>query len=194
MDRIGELRKVLESLPTLTERLQTWNKIIKELDKEERNSFESCIKELEFKTNSVEDYKNYLELIESFYDFHKELFSTLLSRLELPILAYKERISELNNESFRIECKQFRLKEEVRCSEYALNLAEKYHKEYTGKTSHWDYMHICNSMVTGFLFQPGIIPCKNQEHRDIREEIFRGFNPQSYCQIFSNRLKKLFKQ
>jgi hypothetical protein len=191
-NKIEKLKEVLKNLPTLTEKLSSWRILLGQIDKEERESLESCIKELEFEMNSVSDFESYLSLCESFKGQVKSRIKELTDRLEIPITAYKEKIYELQTKDFKVRCSNFRVQEDLRLKQHALNLAKKYKEDYKPSYNQYNYLNQCDSMVTGFLFQPGIYPCKNQAERDCFYEIFKGFDPQSYCAIFRKELRRLF--
>ena len=189
---IDKLRSTLESLPTLDERLHTWQFLIKKLDNMERNIL--CIAETALsENNSIAFYNEKLSEVEEFHNEYRAYFNGLLSRLEIPIKAYSDRISELSGEQFRLKAKEFRITENIRCKAYALELAEKSFTSYR-QGSVWDYIKTQESAVNGWHFTPGIMDYKNDLERKISWEEFSGFNPDGYAAEFRVELRRLFKQ
>ncbi len=189
--QVIELKEILNGLPTLEERLRTWKPILVELDRAERSGLESCIAELE--SNNEFGLDAMLSLCQADYDGYKGLIEALLDRLQAPIKAYKERLEAINGAEFRAKCTQYRKQEEIRCEQYSISLAEKYLSQYNYGSSKWDYVNSAKSMVTGFLFQPGIFPAKDSLERKIRDEVFTGFNPEKYAMVFYKKITELFK-
>ncbi len=194
MNRIDELKKVLDELPSLEERLRTWKPILVDIDKCEREFLELCMESLG-KDSELNLLEIELMFVESVFNANKERFDNLIKRFELPIIAYKERVSELKGGDFKIKMQKFRHEEEIRCKSKAIELANSYHMQYNPArhNNQFDYMRTCESMVTGFLFQPGIYPTKSDAERKLFHCAFEGFNPNEYVILFCKTLKELFK-
>ena len=192
MTSTDQLKKTLESLPTLDERLHTWQRLIKELDFYERDQLNLCLNNLELgmELNGLKDNRENLLMIVENYE---QLFDGLVKRLNIPLAAYSDRISELSGEQFRLKAKQFRIDEDLRCKKRALDLSAESYQRYR-QGSVWDYIKTQESAVNGWHFTPGIMNYSNDLERKISYEEFVGFNPDSYAKEFSVELRELFKQ
>lgn len=126
-----EIQDTITSLSSLTERLQTWNKIIKEIDAQERDFLYSC---LNCDTNNLELLKSNKENIEQILELRKIQFSALTQRLSIPIKFYSEIIENIELSDFIIRAKELRKKADTDCILKAENLAEKYLAEYPEKS------------------------------------------------------------
>jgi len=55
-----------------------------------------------------------------------------------------------------------------------------------------NYSNQCKSLVTPFLFQPPIFPCQGMAQRQLRDEIFKDWNPLYYVLEFCKQLNYAF--
>lgn len=189
--KIETIKQTLLNLPSIEERLRTWHGIIKSLDLIERECLEKTINELENNDLSSCEF-TFIELEHQINQYSEKLFE-LICRLNFPIKTLSEKIEELSNIDFKRKMAQFRKDEELRCKEKAEKLAEKYKSDFNSQSNQWDYVRSAQSMVTGFLFQPGIYPTNSQEERKAFHKAFEGFNPQIYVTVFCKKLNELFK-
>jgi len=191
-----DIELIIEKLPPIELRLETWNRLIKKLSEHELSNLKKCSKNI-IEGNIVE-LKSELDLNEIEYESYKNLFTKLLSRLEIPIIAYKEKISEITKYKFRIDCQEFRNKTDLDFIKTAESEAVRYRDEYLAKNVYsrpnpYEYQRNVESFVTPFLFQPPIYPAIDADERRIRNEVFKGWDPNKYCIIFYKKLNELFK-
>lgn len=196
-----DLHKTLESLPTLSERLQTWNKIIKELDQQERSNLESAILELSNPLNELSDFISYKELCDSFYSNYENLFKSLLSRLNVASLAYKEKIDSILAGNWSLKVKQFRIDEFKKSEDRALKYANDYFNQFNNTPSIVDKVKFKKEaewMITTFLFQTPYLGCDSSkpgglERAAIFHKEFIDWDPNYFVKIFHKRMNELFK-
>lgn len=190
--KIEILQETLSNLPDLENRLQSWRNTIKNLHDAEKDMLEQAIRILKiYPCEDVDTFKYNIDVNYEIINYYKQLFQSLIDRLELPNDAYKERIYEIQKKEFKIKIKEFRLSEGIRCNDLALKYAQDYTKSYNTNTNKWDYIKQCNDMITPFLFQPGIYPCNDAEERELFYTEFHGFNPESFVSVFRDKLKYL---
>jgi len=195
MDSIELLKNKLNSLPSEHEKLQSWNKIIKNLDLKEREILEISINLLSNSDISANELEMNLIAFESEVGLYQNLFNSLIERMSISINELKNKLKILNKNDFIIKINQFRKDENERCINKAKNQAKLYFNSFrVGVSNKYQYIRDCESMVTPVFFQPDIYPCNDREEREIFYNAFKGFNPESYCKIFRTELSALFKQ
>lgn len=201
MTTIEKLQNTLDNLPDLTTKLQTWNKIIKELDFKERSEISLCIDSIGW---DIEVLENNFENSKQQYEEYKFLFDKLLERLNLPVNAYQERIDEINLKEWKEKVDTFKKETDEKFKQKALDLAQNYFNEFPQKSAsnpyltNSKYMQQCESMVTPFLFQPPHLACDSSKpgvnkKREYFHLAFSDWKPNNYCSIFYKQLRKLFE-
>lgn len=192
-ENTDNLKSTLSSIPDLTTKLQTWNRLIKEMDFKEREQLNLCINNLELDAD-LEVLRNNEANLKDQLEYYEKIFSALTKRMKIPLEAYQQRINFLSKSEFKQKAKDFRISEDLRLKAKAENEAKRYFKDFNeSKMNVWDYIRTCEGFVTPFLFTPEILACADYEERLIRNKEFEGFSPEGYCKLFKEKLRELFK-
>lgn len=201
--QINELKSIQSNLPTLTEKLQTWNRLLKEMDFKERENLSVCINNLELGIE-LEFLKSNLENSEYEHKYYQDLFSNLLKRLEAPIIAYKQKIEEIELDGWMDKVLEFKIESIRLAKEKAINLAIQYRNDWDrkvkdgilDKSEQKKYIYQCESLVTVYLFQSPYLGCGTdptaEKKRKIFWDAFADWKPNDYVSLFCLELKKLF--
>lgn len=98
-------------------------------------------------------------------------------------------------EAFQLEMLMFKSKALIEGEEKCDNLIKMYVKDLNNwilrnptKTIE-EYANLCCSMVTVFLFQAPLYPCKNSEERRLFFEEFNDWHPLYFIKYFDKNIK-----
>jgi hypothetical protein len=190
---LTELQTTLDNLPDLTTKLHNWKPLITKIEHLERTNLTNCL--TNFNSTDLNLLKSNNLKAKEDYEYYEGLFNALLARLKIPVNIYESKILEIEKASFKSKVYQFRKDEEIRCTKKAKDLANQYFTDFKQKPrlDKAGYIRDVESLITGFLFQPEIYPCKDYDERQIFSQAFIGFDPQGYFKVFSVEFRELMK-
>ena len=194
---LEELKNIQESLPTLTDRLQTWKKIIVELDSKEKFEFNKAISLLE-SSNDLELIKNSLLSCKEFIDNYKHLFELLLKRLEIPIRAYSGAIDQIEFGDFIIELKNCRKESDATNEKKCIDLVNKYYKDWfpakikNPQLTKKQYVNQAKGFVWPVYFQPLYIKLDCKRKRELFNDVFGDWESKKFVDMFFEKIDEAF--